>query len=146
MKNKKEAFYTEIGQKLKEIREKTGISKSGIGKDSGVDRKYVSFFERGLKLPAAKYLKYLHDSHNVNLNFVFCGERNDSRLGYNDKMVDLLRNEGVDTLLCLMADIPHVYHSVLTFFAEYYMNNEDLIDRYYAKKEKKSQLCDSLYT
>ena len=68
----RESKYGEIGIQLKSIRERLNWTLNVMSKATGISPSYLSDFERGFKLPTSKYLKYLHDTHNINLNYVFC--------------------------------------------------------------------------
>jgi len=134
-----EAAYKEIGVQLSTIRKLTGMTLDAISKATKISRSYISDFERGLKLPTSKYLKYLHDKHNVNLNFIFCSEGNNLRLTSDEKVPDFGKyQEEVDEILHFIYEIPHALFSIIAFFSEYKINNKDLIDRYYVQKGKKS--------
>lgn len=55
----REAIFKEIGMNLRMIRDKIDLTMEVISKETGISRSYLSDFERGVKLPTHKYLKYL---------------------------------------------------------------------------------------
>lgn len=139
----KEALHKEIGLNLRAIREQLRLTMEPISKETGISRSYLSDFERGVKLPTSKYLKYLFERHNVNLNFVFSGEGNKFR----PSAIEIAPNFGkfqdeVDKLLHLMADMPHTLYAVLGFFSEYKMTNKKLIEQYLSERERTSKKAD----
>ena len=54
----------EIGKQLRAVRERLNMTLEELSQDTGISRSYISEFERGVKLPTSKYLRYLHDRHN----------------------------------------------------------------------------------
>jgi transcriptional regulator with XRE-family HTH domain len=74
MVNRTVARFEETGRQLRSIREDLRMTLDAVSKELGISRSYISDFERGFRLPTSKYLKYLHDSHQVNLNYVFGSE------------------------------------------------------------------------
>ncbi|HLP44643.1 MAG TPA: helix-turn-helix transcriptional regulator [Candidatus Kapabacteria bacterium] len=133
----KEALYREIGLHLRMIRDEIHLTMEIISQETGISRSYLSDFERGVKLPTSKYLKYLFARHNVNLNFVFSGEGNKFRPTAEETTPNFGKfQDEVDKLLHFMADMPHTLYAVLGFFTEYKMINKNLIEQHFAEKEK----------
>lgn len=133
----KEALYKEIGMQLRAIREQLHLTMETISKETGISRSYLSDFERGVKLPTAKYLKYLHSRHNVNLNSVFDGEGRKFRPTAEETAPNFGKfQDEVDKLLHFMADMPHALYAVLGYFTEYKMVNHKLIEQHLSEKEK----------
>lgn len=133
----KEALHREIGLHLRMIRDEIHLTMEVISQETGISRSYLSDFERGVKLPTSKYLKYLFVRHNVNLNFVFSGEGNKFRPTAEETTPNFGKfQDEVDKLLHFMADMPHTLYAVLGFFTEYKMINKNLIEQHFAEKEK----------
>jgi transcriptional regulator with XRE-family HTH domain len=133
---KKEAKYRDMGGRLKAIRKEQELTLDEIGRDVVMSRSYLSDFERGFRLPTVKYLKYLHDLHNVNLNYVFGSDSRKYRPVQDEATPDFGRfREEVDDLLRFMAEIPHALYSVLGFFTEYKLMNKKLIEQHRAEKQ-----------
>ncbi|HLP57972.1 MAG TPA: helix-turn-helix transcriptional regulator [Candidatus Deferrimicrobium sp.] len=133
----KEALHREIGLHLRMIRDEIHLTMEVISQETGISRSYLSDFERGVKLPTSKYLKYLFVRHNVNLNFVFSGEGNKFRPTAEETTPNFGKfQDEVDKLLHFMADMPHTLYAVLGFFTEYKMVNKNLIEQHFAEKEK----------
>lgn len=128
-----------IGVQLRAIRERLGMTLDVVSKKVGISRSYVSEFERGLKLPTAKYLMYLHEIHNISLNYIFgCDEemycpteeerKNKPDFGYN--------TPDVMEMLRLMSELPHARFSMLSAFSEYKIKNKQLIDQHHQEKRQ----------
>jgi transcriptional regulator with XRE-family HTH domain len=132
----KEAKYRDIGWQLKAIRKDLEMTLDAVSKETVMSRSYLSDFERGFRLPTAKYLKYLHDRHNVNLNYVFGSDGRKFRPTRDEAAPEFGRfREEVDDLLRFMAEIPHTLYSVLGFFSEYKLVNKKLIEQHRAEKQ-----------
>ena len=105
-----------------------------VSKETGISRSYISDFKRGFRLPTSKYLRYLHDSHQVNLNYVFGSEGWKFRTA-KDKPPDFGKmQDDVYDMLRLMAEAPHALYAVLGYFTEYKLMNKEVIQRYRAEK------------
>ena len=74
MVNRNAACFVETGNQLRAIREDLRMTLDAVSKETGISRSYISDFERGFRLPTSKYLRYLQDRHQVNLNYVFGSE------------------------------------------------------------------------
>jgi len=131
-----ESKFKDIGLQLRAVRERLRMTLDDIKEQTGISRSYVSDFERGVRLPTSKYLKYLHDHHNINLNFIFCSEGRMLRLSEEEKdRLDFGKyQEEVEELLGLISKMPHALYAVLGFFMEYKINNDKLINDFFSKK------------
>lgn len=131
------ADYKEYGLRLRAIREAIKRTADSISRETGISRSYISDFERGFRMPTSKYMRYLHDRHNVNLNYIFKGEGRKFRPAEEEKTPDFGNfQEQVDDLIRFMADMPAMLYAVLGFFAEYQLKNKDIIDRHRSEKAK----------
>ncbi len=92
----------EIGQRLKKVREKLGLTLARMGDICGISPSYISDFERGQKFPASRYMRELIYKHQVNLNHIYTGKgplfiysENGGNLPdfgkYNDELHELLQ-------------------------------------------------------
>ena len=133
----REAKYREIGINLKRIRERLNWTLSIMSRNTGISPSYLSDFERGFKLPTSKYLKYLYNTHNIDLNYVFGGVGRMLREG-PEKGIKLdfgKYTEEIDDLLYYMSRVPHTLYVMLGYFAEYKLKNKQLLDEFLTKKE-----------
>lgn len=132
---KRVAFCKDIGARIKSIREHLKMTLDEMRMECGLSRGYLSNFERGFKLPTVKYLKYLHDRQNVNLNYIFTSEGDMFRIKPEDKPPDFGKfQEEVDDLLTHMAAAPSVLYAVMGFFSEYKVDHEGLLKKTIPKK------------
>jgi transcriptional regulator with XRE-family HTH domain len=133
----REQVSREIGIQLKNIRSHLKMTMDEIGKQTGTSRSYLSDFERGYRLPTSKFLKYLHDDLNVNLNYIFKGEGRMFRPTQEEGFPDFGELHGqVMEMLKFMAEMPHAVYAVLGFMTEYKIMNKELIDRHLAEHDK----------
>lgn len=137
----REAKYGEIGIQLKRIRERLNWTLNTLSKATGISPSYLSDFERGFKLPTAKYLRYLHNTHNISLNYVF---GSDGRMFRPTEAEDVKPDFGkfaeeIDELLYYLSRIPHAMFTVLGFFAQYKVSNKDMIKEYIKEEDKKEE-------
>jgi len=63
-------ILSRVGEKIKEEREKAGISQKALGKKLGVSDKYINEVETGRKVPQEDFLDRIAKFLNVNLNDV----------------------------------------------------------------------------
>jgi transcriptional regulator with XRE-family HTH domain len=139
MAKKEEPIYRHLGLQLRAIREDLKMTADAISKETGISRSYLSGFERGYRLPTAKYMLYLHNQHNVDLNYIFHGSGRKFRLTRDESPPDFgSLQEEVDRLMEAMAESRPVLFAVLGFFAEYELANKDMLDNLRAAKTKKN--------
>ncbi|MCP5107748.1 MAG: helix-turn-helix transcriptional regulator [bacterium] len=135
---KTEVLYKDIGIRLRNIRQEIRLTMDGLSKETEISRSYLSDFEKGFRMPTAKYLSHLHDRYKVNLNYIFGGEGRMFRAeATNVPDFAMLQGE-VDNMLRFMGELPAALYAVLGFAAEYEMKNKTLIDSHRAKKSGKT--------
>jgi transcriptional regulator with XRE-family HTH domain len=136
------AKYRDIGNRLKRIREKLGHTLDTMNKDAGISRSYLSEFERGLKLPNTRYIKFLFEKHNVNIHYIFNGKGDMFNPSENEKL--LYYNFGkfeeeIKELLYYITNVPHALYDVLGHFTEYKLNNEAYLKKIAARKKSEKK-------
>jgi transcriptional regulator with XRE-family HTH domain len=60
----------DIANRLRNARELTGKSQTQVSKDTGINNKTLSGYERGVSEPDLKTLKLLSDYYGVSLNYL----------------------------------------------------------------------------
>jgi len=133
-------FYPdpERGKRLKAIRQHLGKSLGDINEETGISRSYLSDFERGTKLPTGKYLQYLFDSCNINLNYIY-GTSQEMLRENTVEVFDFGKyQDEVDKMLSAMNACPHTLFAMLGYFAEYEMKFADLLRDFLSKNKKRS--------
>lgn len=63
----KEGVQKKFGKRLAEVRTKKGITQEGLSFETGVDRTYISYIERGERNPSLFMLSRLAKALKVNL-------------------------------------------------------------------------------
>ena len=65
-------FMKKIGKRVKEAREKSGMTLADLAKDVNVSVTYISSIERGLSFPRGEVLVGILNALHVSSDFVFC--------------------------------------------------------------------------
>ncbi len=116
------AGYAVFGERLKKVRRLLGMEFIDMANAAGMARDTLSRYERGVKFPNLKYLRYLNSRHNVSLDYIMSG-RGEPFL----RDVDVLEHqahfkknrEEVDELFFCMSNFPHALYKMLGSFVEY---------------------------
>ena len=134
--------FKDIGRRLKTIRNTIKYTLDRVYKETGISRSYISEFERGRKLPTSKYLKYLIDVHNVNLNYIFTG-KGEIFIPHQQRQPELYDfgkfEQEIKDLLFHITHIPNALYEVLGHFSDYKIRKADLINQYLMKLEKEKE-------
>ncbi|MCP4157189.1 MAG: helix-turn-helix transcriptional regulator [bacterium] len=142
MTEQTELNYRNMGLRLKAIRERLKMTLSAMQQETGLSRGYLANFERGLKMPTVKYLKYLHDERNISLNYIFGTDERMFRIEDEEKMDFGRYAEDIDELLYYISHIPHSLFAILGEFTKYKIENAGIVNDYFSKltPEEKNQL------
>jgi len=131
--------FRDIGRRLKNVRSAVKYTLDKVYDETHISRSYVSEFERGRKLPTSKYLKYLIETHNVNLNFIFTG-KGEMFIPHKERRPEIYDfgkfDQEIKDLLFHITHVPNALYEVLAHFSEYKMRKGDLIDQYLIKLEQ----------
>ena len=65
----------EIGERIKELRQKKGITVNKLANLSGVSQSYLRDIELGNKQPTVEYLSYICDALGISLSRFFSDEK-----------------------------------------------------------------------
>jgi transcriptional regulator with XRE-family HTH domain len=136
----RETRFKGTGLQLRAIRERLQKTLEIMSRETNISPSYLSDFERGFKLPTSKYLKHLHDHHNVNLNFIFCSDGRMFRPSKEEAAIYHFGKyqEEMEEMLHLVTKVPSVMYAILGFFLEYRIRNKDFIEEYLSTKEKEA--------
>ncbi|MCB6475556.1 helix-turn-helix domain-containing protein [Emergencia timonensis] len=63
-----------FNDRLKELRERKGISQASLADDLGVSKSAISMYERGERNPDFETLETIADYFNVDMNYLLCKE------------------------------------------------------------------------
>ncbi len=120
--------YLGIGIHIKAIREALGKTIQGMSAVTGISRGYISDFERGVKLPTARYIKHLYEKCNINVNYIFSGEGLIFRPGGKSLPLDFgSHQEDVEELVWFMYKVPHALLYQLQAHLEYKLKYKQLL-------------------
>ena len=111
MTNNNDTLFIEQGKRLLELRKEFDLTVEEICAECGISKNVVYEYEKGTRFPGSRYLRFLHDQRNVNLNFIFGTEKRMFRPGTENtppdfgnlqEVVDkMLRIMDEDSLICL---------------------------------------------
>lgn len=68
----KNTVYEKIGKRVKEAREKSGMTQADLSEKVVVSVTYISWIERGVSFPRGEVLIEILNALNVSADFVFC--------------------------------------------------------------------------
>jgi transcriptional regulator with XRE-family HTH domain len=138
MKANKERKYVQIGSRLRAVREHLHLTLAALGKEVGIAVSHLSDFERGYTLPNFNYLKYLHDCQRINLNYIFGSDMCMIRSPEDELVARNLAKyeEEVSEMLRCMADVPHLLSQMLSFFSDYKVTHQELIEIYLINRDQ----------
>ena len=71
MKQTPEVVIKNLGKRLRELRNKTGLSQEAFADNVGLDRTYISGIERGVLNPSVRNLARIASELNVNVAVLF---------------------------------------------------------------------------
>lgn len=87
----KNTVYEKIGKRVKEAREKSGMTQADLSEKVGVSVTYISSIERGLSFPRGEVLVGILNALNVSADFVFCDVVNGSLKQKSCLLYDMIR-------------------------------------------------------
>ena len=129
---KEKPQYLEIGIHTRAIREALGKTIQGMSEATGISRGYISDFERGVKLPTARYIKHLYEKCNIDANFIFSGEGFIFRPGGKSLPFDFgSHQEDVEELVWFMYKVPHALLYQLQAHLEYKLKYKQLLSEHF---------------
>lgn len=129
--NEKEKSKKEIGGRLRKLRKHLKLNQGELAVHIEIGRADLSSTERGRIYPTVYVLYLLKKKFNVSLNWILF---NEGEMFYTPP-VKRRKNSGLNPLNEELHDlfyhietIPMVRHAVLSFFFEFKVKNQDLID------------------
>ncbi|MCP4156825.1 MAG: helix-turn-helix transcriptional regulator [bacterium] len=141
LRKEKNVLYRDTGLRAKAVRERLKMTLDTMSKTSGVSRSYLSDFERGYKVPTSKYLIYLHNHHNVDVNYILGSEERMFRPEPDKDVKPEFGkfSEEVDEMIRFMASLPHALYAVLGYFTQYKTENRKLIKEFVQEMAEKAK-------
>jgi len=124
--------FEEMGKRARIVRRELGLTLQQMAEETGISRSYLSDFENGKRSVTAKYLKYLAENHNVNLNYIFFPDERVFRVNEKEELNGLFDFEpNLRDLLLYIRKIPHAKHVMLAYFCQYRIEYEHIIRAYF---------------
>jgi len=116
-----------IGKRLRQIRERFGMSQTEFGNSLGIQYQHVSKYERGESVPTWENLIKLIQNYDININWLLTGEGDQLRERHQHEVI-VSRNEGSgDDLFSLTAylETDIELKNAITNFVLKYKNAKD---------------------
>ncbi len=137
----KEELKKEIGDRLRKVRKTLGYTQEKMVEFFDIGRANYSRIEKGEVWPGANILHTLRTRFNISLDWLitntgkmFTLER--EKKVYGEKKVDFGEYfEEVEELLSCIEKVPMVKHAILSYFFEYKIKNQDLIQQFLDESE-----------
>jgi transcriptional regulator with XRE-family HTH domain len=129
--NEKEKAKKEIGERLRKFRKYLKLNQGELSVYLDIGRADLSSTERGRIYPTVYVLYLLKNKFNVSLNWLLF---NEGEIFYTEPVKRRENsglnplNEELKDLIFHIENIPMVRHAVLSFFFEYKVRNQYLID------------------
>jgi transcriptional regulator with XRE-family HTH domain len=137
----KEELKKEIGDRMREVRKTLGYTQEKMVEFFDIGRANYSRIEKGEVWPGANILHTLRTKFNISLDWLitntgkmFPQER--EKKVYDERKVDFGEYfEEVEELLSCIEKVPMVKHAILSYFLEYKIRNQDLIQQFLDESE-----------
>jgi transcriptional regulator with XRE-family HTH domain len=120
-KKRRIIMSTEVGSRLKEIRQRLKMTQAHLGEKLGVNGSSVAKQENGITFPTGKMLNILASQYNISMDYPLCGRWT---LFYEDKDTpdsNRLKNivkgdKELEELFSLVSSMSWVRHAMLSYF------------------------------
>jgi len=130
----KQQLKKQIGLRVRKVRKALGYTQIQMVAFFDIGRANYSRIEKGEIFPTATILNVLHKEFNVSLDWLisnegemFNGERQ-KKAGLKNRQFGK-HTEEVNDLLFHMEKLPMLRYAVLSFFIEYKVKNQEIIQR-----------------
>jgi transcriptional regulator with XRE-family HTH domain len=125
----------EIGERMRKIRKTLGFTQEKMVEFFDIGRANYSRIEKGEVWPGVSILHKLRTKFNVSLDWLIANNgkmftREHEKKAYSDKVNFGEYGEEVKELLRYIVKIPMVKHAILSYFLEYRVKNQDIIQRF----------------
>jgi transcriptional regulator with XRE-family HTH domain len=136
MKKKYNLNLTEIGGRLKTLREDLKITLDKMHRITGFSTSLISAAENGLKKPSAIYLAALLELYHVNLNWVFTGKGPVFLPQAEEKNGKLHFDDTYDEMTYMLENVEMVRYAMLTEYLKFKIQHPHEIDLLLGSKKK----------
>ena len=134
----------EIGERLRTVRKTLGFTQEKMVEFFDIGRANYSRIEKGEVWPGVSILHKLRTKFYVSLDWLITNTgkmftREQDKKAYSDKTEFGDYNEEVKELLSYIDKIPMVKHAMLSYFLEYKVKNQDVLQRFLNESELPDQ-------
>jgi transcriptional regulator with XRE-family HTH domain len=120
----------DIGERLKQVRDKLYLSQKQMAADLLIVRSTLSRIERGELFPSVDVLNILVEKKGISLTWLIGGRGGmfDPSLKVNHEVLEFVaQNEDVVELLSLMLKVPGLRYSVMGHFHSFKQDNPQVV-------------------
>lgn len=131
----------EVGSRLRDVRLTLGYSVSRMAVLLNLNKMTYVKNENGTHFPGAVTLINLSTEYNVSIDWLLCN-RGTMFYGEKDQAKKLLASKDevqIDEMVNLMKNIPLAYHSMITSFLRFKVDNEAYLDREMARLKETAE-------
>jgi len=133
----KEELKKEIGDRMRKVRKTLGYTQEKMVEFFDIGRANYSRIEKGEVWPGANILHTLRTKFNISLDWLitntgkmFTREREKKVYSEKEKADFGGYFEEVEELLSYIEKVPMIKHAILSYFLEYKIKNQDLIQQF----------------
>ncbi|MGD2090088.1 MAG: helix-turn-helix transcriptional regulator [Candidatus Aminicenantes bacterium] len=136
----KEELKKEIGERMRKIRKAFGYTQEKMVEFFDIGRANYSRIEKGEVWPGANILHTLRTKFNVSLDWLIANTgkmfiRNREKKGYGERVDFGEYAKEVNELLNYIKKVPMVKHAILSYFLEYKIKNQEIIQQFLEDSE-----------
>jgi transcriptional regulator with XRE-family HTH domain len=124
----------ETGKRLKSFRISKHLTLAELSMKTGLSVGMLSETEGGRNKPSPNLMIALYRLYHLNINWLLSGEgevdlKKNITVPPIDEKGEIIYDE--NSLSWFMEKVPMIKHSMLAFFASYYLENSNLIEKYF---------------
>ena len=136
----KEELKKEIGDRMRTIRKTLGFTQEKMVEFFEIGRANYSRIEKGEVWPGANILHTLRTKFNVSLDWLITNTgkmfiREREKKGYGERVDFGEYTKEVIELLRYIEKVPMVKHAILSYFLEYKIKNQEIIQQFLDDRE-----------
>jgi transcriptional regulator with XRE-family HTH domain len=140
----KEELKKEIGDRMRKIRKSLGYTQEKIVEFFDIGRANYSRIEKGEVWPGANILHTLRTKFNISLDWLITNNgrmyiREREKKAYSEKADFGEYSDEVKELLKYIEKVPMVKHAILSYFLEYKIKNQEIIQQFLDENELPAQ-------
>jgi transcriptional regulator with XRE-family HTH domain len=131
----KEELKKEIGDRMRKIRKTLGYTQEKMVAFFDIGRANYSRIEKGEVWPGANILHTLRTKFNISLDWLITNTgkmfiREREKKGYGERVDFGEYAKEVKELLMYIEKVPMVKHAILSYFLEYKIKNQEIIQQF----------------